>query len=462
VPAPWADVPLTRFLHPSLRLRLLAPAIALIVAATMIPTGLRYPSLSHIDPNFDAADFVNNLALYLPLGIALSGSSLIRAFLFGLALSTSAEVLQLGYIDRIPSFFDIASNTCGALIGCVAARAFVRATAYDPKSLPVYRPIAIAGIPIALLGTIMLVHHHPWPDFSNWSPTYHLAIGNELTGDRPWVGNVSALQIYPFAMAPSQIGDLARRAATDQPGDKPPLALPAGGLVPPTDFTTGIGRPVLSPQQEVAFYSALVKQSRLTLLVSLRPGNLEQSGPARIITYSQNGFNRNFTLGQIHNRLTFRLRTPTTGSNGTDPALFSGPVLSLNRACFVAAVYDGRISRLYVDGELAAQADLGARRPRFPWRVLSRLPASIPIRVIELGGAEMLFSGLFALGVFALSGVPRRRSMRLLAGLAAGVAIGGATWIFGVSAAGLGIRILLECAAAGWVIAASVETQTAD
>jgi hypothetical protein len=52
--------------------------------------------------------------------------------------------------------------------------------------------------------------------------------------------------------------------------------------------------------------------------------------------------------------------------------------------------------------------------------------------------------------------------MRLLAGLAAGVAIGGATWIFGVSAAGLGIRILLECAAAGWVIAASVETQTAD
>ena len=91
----------------------------------MIPTGLRYPSLSHIQDLFDTADFVNNLILYMPLGIALSDSSLIRAFLFGLLLSTCAEVLQLGYVDRSPSFLDIASNTAGALIGYVGARFFL-------------------------------------------------------------------------------------------------------------------------------------------------------------------------------------------------------------------------------------------------------------------------------------------------------------------------------------------------
>jgi hypothetical protein len=61
----------------------------------MVPTGLRYPSLAYINNLFTAADFVSNLVLYVPLGIALSGSSLVRAFLVGLTLSTSAEVLQL-------------------------------------------------------------------------------------------------------------------------------------------------------------------------------------------------------------------------------------------------------------------------------------------------------------------------------------------------------------------------------
>ena len=50
----------------------------------MIPTGLRHPSLSYIQDIFNTTDFVNNLILYMPLGIALGGTSLIRAFLFGL------------------------------------------------------------------------------------------------------------------------------------------------------------------------------------------------------------------------------------------------------------------------------------------------------------------------------------------------------------------------------------------
>ena len=167
-------------------------------------------------------------------------------------------------------------------------------------------------------------------------------------------------------------------------------------------------------------------------------------------------------LGQIRDTLTFRLRTPASGLNGMNPALYTGPVLSLNHPSLVAAVYDGRVSRLYVDGKLVGEMNLGAQRPRLPRRTMHWLPRSLPVREIELAGAEILASGLFAIGIFALCGVPGGTLSRFLLGGAAGGAIGATVWVFGVSDPGLGARILLECVAAGLVISASVETETAD
>jgi hypothetical protein len=430
----------------------LAPAIALIVAATMIPTELRHPSLSYIRDIFETTDFVNNLILYMPLGIALGGTSLIRAFLFGLCLSTCAEVLQLGYVDRIPSFLDIASNTCGSVIGYLIAKMLLRVP-HDPRSLRLYRPVTVAAIPIAILGTLGLLHHPPASDFSNWSPAFHLATGNELTGDRPWSGTISELAIYPFAMSPAQVSDLTRQTTE----------LPGAAIVGPMQPTAlaRFGPPLLSSQEELALYKGLVSTNKLTLVVRMRTNNLEQNGPARIVTYSLDPVSRNFTLGQIGNTLTFRLRTPGSGLNGSEPALYTGPVLSLDHSCLVAAVYDGRVSRLYVDGKLVAQADLGAQRPRLPRRGMHWLPGSLPVRQIELGGAEILLSGLFTIGIFALCGVPGRPLSRFLLGGVAGGAIGAIVWVFGVSDPGLGTRILLECVAAGLVISASVEEERA-
>ena len=89
------------------------------------------------------------------------------------------------------------------------------------------------------------------------------------------------------------------------------------------------------------------------------------------------------------------------------------------------------------------------------------LPGSLPVREIELGGAEILVSGLFTIGIFALCGVPGRPLSRFLLGGVAGGAIGAIVWVFGVSNPGLGTRILLECVAAGLVISASVEGERA-
>jgi VanZ like family/Concanavalin A-like lectin/glucanases superfamily len=433
-----------------IRLRLLAPSIAVIVATTMIPVGLRYPSLRHIEYTFDPFDFVNNILLYMPLGLALSGTSLARAFLWGLSLSTVAETLQLGYIDRIPSPLDITSNTLGAMCGYLVALWMVRRTGRNPKSLRVPRWVSVVAILFGLAGTISLVRHSLPSDFSNWDPSYHLAVGNELTGERPWEGTVSRFAVYPVAMTELQISGIART-----------LRLPPGGLLPPADFAQKPGRSLLSPQDEIEWDHTLVHRSQLTLLVWMQTSNLEQVGPARIVTYSQDPSNRNFTLGQVRDTLTFRLRTPASGLNGTSPALYTGPVLSKDRPTFVAAVYDGRNSSLYVDGKRVGRVDVGARRPHLSRHIMSWIPIPIPVREVELGAAEMLYSGLFALGIFGLGGVPPHRSMRLLLGVLAGVVIGGITWVFGISEPGLGIRILVECVAAGLVIAVSVENQDA-
>ena len=273
----------------------------------MVPVGLRHPSLAYIRDVIDPVDFVNNLILYMPLGIALGGTSILRAFLFGLGLSTCAEALQLGYVDRIPSFLDIASNTAGAVIGYVIA-SLIRRTGHDPRSVRLYRPVAITAIPLAILGTFMLLHRSPPSDFSNWSSGFHLAAGNELTGDRPWSGTISELAIYPFAMPPSQISEVADKSSPQWPTTGAVV-----GPMRPTALMKGGGFRLLSQQEDLSLYQTLVKRSQLTLLVRMQTNNLEQTGPARIVTYSLDPLSRNFTLGQIGNTLTFRLRTPSSG-----------------------------------------------------------------------------------------------------------------------------------------------------
>ena len=429
-----------------MKLRLLLPSIALIVVATMVPAGLRHPSLNYIAYNFDPSDFLNNIFLYIPLGIALCGTSVWRAFTSGFCLATTAEILQIGYIDRVPSPFDVTSNTCGAVIGYLAAVLFLRATGYNPRSLPIPRRLAAAAMAVAILGAIALVHYRPRHDFSNWIPDAHLAVGFEPEADFAWDGSVSQVQVYPFAMPATRVDNL-RCGAT----------LPSGGLLNNIDMTVPYGRPILSPADERHLYDALTRQSQLTLLVCLTSHNVEQNGLARIVTYSRSRGYRNFTLGEFGDTLNFRLRTPASGENGNNPALHSGPVLVANQPAFVAAVYDGRISRMYVNGELAAHADIGARRPHLPKIIYNMLPQPLPIREIELGGAEAILSGLLTVAILGYFGVPGRLSMRALAGIGAGFLIGGLVWVIGVSQPHLGLRILAESAAAGLIIGLSME-----
>ncbi len=61
---------------------------------------------------------------------------------------------------------------------------------------------------------------------------------------------------------------------------------------------------------------AIRRSGALTIEAWVKPADARQRGPARIVTLSRNGNERNFTLGQEGNRFDVRLRTAKTSGNG--------------------------------------------------------------------------------------------------------------------------------------------------
>jgi hypothetical protein len=80
---------------------------------------------------------------------------------------------------------------------------------------------------------------------------------------------------------------------------------------------------LIASTQPAAKLVEAVKQSRaITIEAWIKPANITQAGPARIVTLSKDTSSRNFTLGQKAGAYEVRLRTTTTSANG-EPSLSS-------------------------------------------------------------------------------------------------------------------------------------------
>lgn len=89
------------------------------------------------------------------------------------------------------------------------------------------------------------------------------------------------------------------------------------------------------------------------------PANVTQEGPARIISYSANTMERNFTLGQTLYSYNFLHRSSTTNANG-EPALNTNNAAELLQASLQHIVVtfspvDGR--KIYVNGQYSGDVD---------------------------------------------------------------------------------------------------------
>jgi outer membrane protein assembly factor BamB len=68
------------------------------------------------------------------------------------------------------------------------------------------------------------------------------------------------------------------------------------------------------------------KANQFTLEAILSSGGTRQKGPARIVSFSESAYRRNFTLGQEGDQFVIRLRTTKTGTNGSRPEVRFGKV----------------------------------------------------------------------------------------------------------------------------------------
>lgn len=119
-----------------------------------------------------------------------------------------------------------------------------------------------------------------------------------------------------------------------------------------------------------------------------RPGNLKQEGPARMLTFSKNTSERNFTIGQEKDRLAVRLRTTKTDRNGMPELISGSKSLRLDWMHGVFVFEKGRDSLLYLDGKVAGKR-------RFDGD-LSKWDVSFPISVGDEAGGGRSWNGLLS------------------------------------------------------------------
>jgi hypothetical protein len=168
-------------------------ALLLILATTFPPTGLELPETSFWPENL-AADFARNIALYMPLGLALAMRrvTLRRLICAAFLLSLLIELLQIFIPGRDSSVLDIAANTVGT-----AAGASLWLGRQAPRRAPRW---AGAAAELALLGLFAVTGWMIQPDLpverayrGDWMPTLQErykggVLGATIGADslRPW------------------------------------------------------------------------------------------------------------------------------------------------------------------------------------------------------------------------------------------------------------------------------------
>lgn len=182
---------------------LLGAIVSLIVLATLTP-GHASPGAPRFGPP-QAADLLLNLALFVPLGLALrhAGWPTRRALVSGAALSTLLELAQWLLVPgRNANPWDVLANGAGAWVGA---------------SLP---PVLLASAPIAVWLASPLLLAPAAPAAAQWWGQW----AHHFSGTVPFDGRVEAVRFNGVPAPDRQLSVGATRAM--RAGyDRPPVTL---------------------------------------------------------------------------------------------------------------------------------------------------------------------------------------------------------------------------------------------
>ncbi|HHG85790.1 MAG TPA: PKD domain-containing protein, partial [Bacteroidetes bacterium] len=113
------------------------------------------------------------------------------------------------------------------------------------------------------------------------------------------------------------------------------------------------GSTILQPSGNSSkIVQACQQTNEISVEAWVRPANLVQGGPARIVTLSQDSLQRNFTLAQEGNEYRGRLRTTATNANGM-PDIGSGGNASFSQVQHLVMTRDAAGTyKMYLDGAI--------------------------------------------------------------------------------------------------------------
>jgi len=357
----------------------------------------------------------------------ISGLCLMLLTCAGLGLTT--ELLQAILPGRHTNLLDVFSASVGGLVGWglfyqwrwpILNCGF--ALGQKLKSYLAPQTLAIGFVGYFLLTTVAMVFLPITSDLRNWDDSYPLILGNELGGGRAWQGTITQVQFFDRALPPAAIAQLfannalpvtpefsllaaydftqASQPYTDQAGNLPNLSWHEQPLhaLDKTGVSLNSTQWLLTTTPATYLNQKIRQNHALTLNLIIQPANLTQSGPARIVSLSKDSRHRNLTVGQAGNNLVVRLRTPSTGKNGSNPPLIVPQVFKDTIPLHLVVTYTDAQLQVYVNGPQNLQT---FRLPHWGYKLLYYGWIFIP-----LGS----FIGL----LLALSG-SRNRKWKLLA-----------------------------------------------
>lgn len=327
-------------------------------------------------------DIVINLAMLIPFGFLGAlflrhlGNSKTKTIVIiagiSFMISVSIETLQL-FLPRMTSGVDILNNTISGMIGAFLAlktsqrKMFAFFINLRTEKKWIWRLI-VATYFILLIIVFLL------PSFlntlENWDESYHLLLGNEGTRDRPWSGTIYALKFFDRSLDDNDVKALLYQNSThsiktnlpvplleiDADDGKLMFQILDGKNFPGTfakNFLEIKGRKLVrSVVPPVQLIRSLKQSKAFTIYANFSPASMNQTGPARIVSLSSDPINRNFTLGQVKNRLNFRVRTPLTGANGSKVSLFSDAIVFPHQPNKILATFNRGEMRIYKNGKL--------------------------------------------------------------------------------------------------------------
>lgn len=429
-------------------------SVLLVLATTLFPFNFFFQevfeqlSISYLIENGTQAsslgDAVANVLLFIPLGFTLNfllGNrvsifrAIITVVIASFSLSLAVEILQLFIPLRNTTPLDILTNSTGGLVGCLSfqlgkTQVFRYSSALCRSinsclSLKNLTPVFISYLTITFLLSISLQRAVALWNLSNWNSTYPLVLGNEQTGERPWQGKIYEICIANKSASEEEVAQLlatncsgatiadyfvasyilmGKGSYLDQTGNLTDLVWQGG--VPNQQQEIGVplgsGHWLHTKNVAAPLTEALRKTSQFTISTTVSTEATEQTGPARIISLSQDSLHRNFTLGQSGRHLSIRLRTPIIGENGDRPELVVTNVFADTNSHRLVLTYDGSLFKSYIDSLEHSQAIELTPEAALFWSLSPSFSSKIHINIINTYFYKLLYYAIIFLPLVIL------------------------------------------------------------